>query len=182
MITGPTTTGESTLRTWPIRPVKPTTASISPPSRIAPAIVCMPVPPSVSHWSISGPSVASLVSPAATADQSTGAAAWVVATMAKNAAMNENEMPWMIGSREPQVLCSNVATPLHNITDEINKAVLVSCRFVSCVRTASGRSAGTGQSTGPKISGTATVEPNIVSTCCRLSPTARTGGGRSSRP
>ena len=39
------------------------------------------------------------------------------------AARNEKLTPWMIGSREPNVVWRSVATPLQSITEEIRIAV-----------------------------------------------------------
>jgi len=86
--------------------------------------------------------------------------------MPKNAAMNENDTPCTMGNREPKVVCSSVATPLHSITDEISKLVCSSDIPIA----------------GPNSRGTDTVEPNIVNTCCAASTTARGQGGRSSTP
>ncbi len=62
-----------------------------------------------------------------TGDQSGAATVCVDATMPKKAARKEKEIPWMIGNRDPNVACRNVAIPLHNMTDEIRRAVLPSC-------------------------------------------------------
>jgi hypothetical protein len=91
----------------------------------------------------------------------------VAAMMAKNGPRKANETPWMIGSRVPKRTWIQVAIPEQIITAETSRAI----------------SSGVIPIAGPSRSGTATVAPNIVSTCCSASPAAfGHGRGTSSRP
>ncbi len=87
--------------------------------------------------------------------------------IAKNAPRKANETPCTIGRRDPMVSWAIVASPEAMNAEEIRIAVWVvsNCR------------------PGARIRGTAMVAPNMVSTCCRLRPTALGNGlGTSSRP
>ena len=144
MITGPITTGVTTRRSLPTSPEKPTTISTTDPTRMDPEMYDIDSAP----WET----------------PSTGLA-FANAMHAKNAARNENETPWMIGSREPIVTCIAVATPEQIITELI--------RIASCAPSIS---------SGPlKSNGTDTVAPNIVRTCWSPRTSARLRGGRLSR-
>lgn len=90
----------------------------------------------------------------------------VAAMMAKNGPRKANETPWMIGSRVPKRTCSQVAIPEQIITADTSTPI----------------SSGVIPIAGPSRSGTATVAPNMVSTCWRASPAALgQGRGTSSR-
>jgi hypothetical protein len=140
MITGPTTTGESILRIQPISPENPISTSSTAPAITAPAMYRIMVAPSA-------PSAA------------------LAPMIPKNAVMKENDTPWIIGSREPKVTCTSVATPLHSMTEEISVAMLRAWASACAAWIAGSAPASTGHNAGPNSSGIATVEPNMVKTC-----------------